>query len=147
MPGYHLIERNHLFPPQPSGKGIKANFRRIGFLDFLRELEQDPFPYDAESSLLVVGLEDVLLYARSDMESVAHDIHKRMQGVAGKFESRNCGWVQIMFRLPLKRGETLRVVHPREELPIYLIFGSPAPDTDNKGNVFYSCRFNLSSAS
>jgi hypothetical protein len=52
-----------------------------------------------------------------------------------------------MFRLPLMRGETLRAIHPAIELPIYLIFGSPPPETDNKGNVFYSCRFNLSSAS
>lgn len=147
MPGYHLIERKHLSPPQPLGKGIKANNRRIGFLDFLRDLEQEDFPYDAESSLLVVGLEDVLLYGRPDMENVAHDIHRRMQRAAGNFERYNCGWVQIMFRLPLKRGETLRVDHPREELPIYLIFGSPHSETDKNGNVFYSCRFNLSSAS
>jgi hypothetical protein len=147
MPGYHLIERKHLSPPLPPDKGIKANSRRLGFVDFLRELDQEDFPFDAESSLLVVGLEDVLLYGRPDMENVAHDIHRRMQRAAGNFERYNCGWVQIMFRLPLKRGETLRAIHPAIELPIYRIFGSPAPDTDNKGNVFYSCRFNLSSAS
>lgn len=147
MPGYHLIERKHLSPPLPPEKGIKANSRRLGFLDFLRELDQEDFPYDAESSLLVVGLEDVLLYGRPDMENVAHDIHRRMQRAAGNFERYNCGWVQIMFRLPLKRGETLRAIHPAIELPIYLIFGSPAPENDRNGNVFYSCRFNLSSAS
>jgi len=147
MPGYHLIERKHLSSPLPLGRGIKANSKRIGFLDFLRELDQEDFPYDAESSLLVVGLEDVLLYGRPDMENVAYDIHRRMQRAAGNFERYNCGWVQIMFRLELKRGETLLAIHPAVELPIYLIFGSPPPETDKNNNVFFSCRFNLSSAS
>jgi hypothetical protein len=147
MPGYHLIEQKHLSPPQPPGRGIIANSRRIGFLDFLRELDQEDFPYDAESSLLVVGLEDVLLYGRPDMETVAWSIHRRLQHAADDFERRNCGWVQIMFRLPLMRGETLRAIHPAVELPIYLIFGSPHSETDKNGNVFFSCRFNLSSAS
>jgi hypothetical protein len=35
-------------------------------------------------AIFVVGLEDVLLYGRPDM-NVAHDIHRRMQRAAGNF--------------------------------------------------------------
>jgi hypothetical protein len=147
MPGYQLVQQKFLSPPLPSGRGIKANTRRIGFLDFLRELEEEEFPYREGTSLLVVGLEDVLLFARPDMESVAKTIHKKLQRVAGKFEAQNCGWVQILFRNELKRGETLRAVHPAVELPIYLIFGSPPPEEDRDGRVYFRCSFNLSSVS
>ncbi|MEW5799666.1 MAG: hypothetical protein AB1728_11740 [Bacteroidota bacterium] len=148
MPGYLLTQFKHLSPPLPEGRGIKANSTRIGFLDFLRELNGDDFPYHEESRLLVVGLEDVLLYARlgSKMEEVALRIHQKLQRVAGEFERRNCPNVQIAFRNELVRGETLRARHPAVELPIYLIFGSPPPETDKNGNVFYRCSFNLSSA-
>lgn len=147
MPGYLLTQFKHLSPPLPEGKGIKANTRRIGFLDFLRELEEDMFPYHEESRLLVVSLEDVFLYARrtGKMEEMARKIHAKLQRVAGEFEKHNCPNVQVVFRLDLVRGDTLRVRHPAVEMPIYLIFGSPPPETDRNGNVFYRCAFNLSS--
>lgn len=143
MPGYQLIQQRSLLPPNP--KGIPANKQRIGFLDFLRELEQDEFPYDAESSLLVVGLEDVLILGRSSMEDTCKYIHGKLQRAAKHFEGRNCGYVQIIFRNELVAGATLRVIHPTVELPIHLIFGSPPYETDRDGNVFYRCAFNLSS--
>lgn len=147
MPGYLLTQFKYLSPPLPEGKGIRANATRIGFLDFLRELEEDSFPYHEESKILVVGLEDVLLYARRDnkMDDMARMIHKRLQRVAGEFERRSCPNVQIAFRNELVRGETLRVRHPAVELPIYLIFGSPMPDPDINGNICYRPSFNLSS--
>ncbi|MFQ5675466.1 MAG: hypothetical protein ACE5G1_06170 [bacterium] len=147
MPGYQLVERKYLSPPLAEGRGIKANSRRIGFLDFLRELSQDDFPYHEETSLLVVGLEDVLLFARPDMEQMAIKIHKLLQKSARDFERYDCAWVQIMFRNELKRGETLNVIYPGQvKIPIYLIFGSPAASMEN-GNVCYRCSFNLSSIS
>ncbi|GEM_PF-589859 len=147
MPGYFLTQFKYLSPPLVEGRGIKANTQRIGFLDFLRELNDDDFPYHEESRLLVVGLEDVLLYARQGgkMEEIARTIHRKLQRVAGEFERRNCPNVQIAFRNELVRGETLRAKHPAVELPIYLIFGSPPPETDKNGNVYYRCSFNLSS--
>ena len=146
MPGYQLVERKYLSPPLPEGRGIKANNRRIGFLDFLRELSQEEFPYHEESSLLVAGLEDVLLFARPDMDGMAMKIHKLLQKSARDFERYDCGWVQIMFRNQLKRGETLNVIYPGElKIPIHLIFGSPPASMESDGSVCYRCAFNLSS--
>jgi len=146
MPGYQLIERKYLSPPLPAGRGIPANHHRIGFLDFLRELEQEDFPYHEESSLLVVGLEDVLLSARPAMEQMAIRIHKILQRTARDFERFDCDWVQIMFRNELRRGDTLNVIYPGEvKLPIHLIFGSPPADIEGSSNVCYRCPFHLSS--
>lgn len=144
MPGYQLVEVKYLSPPQPAGKGIKTNNRRLGFLDFLRELADEDFPYHEESSLLVVGLEDILLFARPEMEKTLNWIHQKLQRAARNFERFNCPSVQIVFRHELVRGETLRVKHPTLELPIFLIFGSPPPDVDADGVVSYRCSFNLS---
>lgn len=145
MPGYQLIQDKYLSPPLPAGKGVKANNRRIGFLDFLKELGDEHFPYHDESSLCVVGLEDVLLFSRPDMTAMAHTIHQKLQRAARHFEKNNCPWVQIVFRSELVRGETLRVNHPAAELPIYLIFGSPPPEHSGEHVVCYRCSFNLSS--
>lgn len=148
MPGYQLIERKYLSPPLPPGRGIVANRRKIGFLDFLRELEQEDFPYHEETSLLVTGLEDVLLAARPGMEKMAMRIHNILQRAARDFERFDCDWVQIMFRNELRRGDTLNVIYPGEvKIPIYLIFGSPAADIDSNGSVCYRCAFHLSSSS
>ena len=142
-----LFEQKYLSPPLPEGRGIIANGRSIGFLDFMKELQGDTFPYHEESRLLVTGLEDVLLFSRPDVENEAKKIHYILQKAAQDFEKRSCPNVQIVFRNPLKRGVHLEVEHPAGKLPIYLIFGSPASDNDKKGNVYYKCPFNLSSVS
>jgi len=142
MPGYQLIEKKYL-SPSPKRDGIKSNNSKIGFLDFLREIGQDDFPYNEYSSLIVVGLEDVLLYSRPDINKQAREIRSLLQRAAGNFERYNCGWVQIMFRNTLVKGENLAVNHVSEVLPIYLIFGSPIEEEDS-GNVCYRSSFNLS---
>ena len=142
MPGYQLIEERYLSPPKQNG--ISRNTRRIGFLDFIRELKQEEFPYSEYSRLLVVGLEDVLLFSRPQMNETAMEIRKIIQSKAGQFTGYGCDWVQIMFRNRFVRGENLVVIHPAVVLPVYLIFGSPVEDVDENENVCYRCSFNLS---
>lgn len=144
MAGYMLIEKKYLPPYKPAGRCIIPNKRRIGFLDFLRELGDEEFPYNEESSLLVVGLEDVLLHARPNHESKAKMIHQKLNHAAGAFEKRNCGTVQILFRNELIRGAKLYVKHPTLTLPVYLIFGSPSSERDENENVFYPTSFHIS---
>src|SRR5437773_12466328 len=97
MPGYLLIEQNKLSPPQPPGRGVPVNKTRIGILDFLRSLEDEDFPYDENSSLMIVGIEHVLLAARPDMEAAAKKIRALLNRCARSFNNRNCGDVQIVF--------------------------------------------------
>lgn len=143
MPGYLLVEQQYLSPPKSEGQGIAANTRRIGFTDFLRELKEDPFPYNENTSLLVYGLEDILLEARPDMEDRAKAIRSHLERAAQNFERNHCPFVQIAFRYELFRGAQLWVKMLPEQQPIYLIFGDPVEQSDGRGNVYYTTSFNL----
>ncbi|MBK6914971.1 MAG: hypothetical protein IPH11_15420 [Ignavibacteriales bacterium] len=143
MPGYVLVEQKSLTPPRPSGQGVKANTQEIGFSDFLRELKQDEFPFNENSSLRVVGIEDVLLASRPNMDEFCRQIRNTLQSAGNYFFSKGCGDVQIVFRGELVRGAHLIVRHPTSDINIYLIFGSPAQEEIN-GQWIYKSSFNLS---
>jgi hypothetical protein len=145
MPGYVLVQQQSLSPPLQEGRGIKANTRKIGLLDFLRELKDENFPYDENSSLLITGLEDALLESRPNVEERARTIRGILQKAGREFSNRGCADVQFVIRQPLKRGEKLTIEHVTMQLPIYLIFGSPPPESIN-GQLLYRASFNLSSA-
>jgi len=143
MPGYVLVEQKSLTPPRPSGQGVKANTQEIGFSDFLRELKQDEFPFNENSSLRVVGIEDVLLASRPNIDELCIRLRNTLQRAGNYFFSRGCGDVQIVFRGELVRGAHLIVRHPTSDINIYLIFGSPAQEEIN-GQWIYKSSFNLS---
>ena len=138
-----LVEQKSLASPQTYNKGIPPNTKKVGIADFLRELDQDVFPFNDSSSLIITGLEDYLLASRPDMEATAREIRRKLQRAAGFFNDRLCPNVQIVFRQPLKRGEHLIVEHVTQPIPIYLIFGTPPP-TDIGGQTVYIAHFNLS---
>ena len=144
MPSYYLIEQQHLSPPQPEGHGIPANPKRIGFLDFLRELEQEDFALTPYEGLLVEGIEDVLLASRPDMDAMAHSIRQLLQKSASSLQDELVASVQIVFRNKIVRGDEIWVEHPAANLPIAKIFGSPTREEDC-GVPFYRVSFNLSS--
>ena len=144
MPGYVLIEQKSLTPPMPEGKGIKAKPRKMAFLDFLRELEQEEFPFNENSQLQIVGLEEVLIASRPDIEKTARMIRQKLQSGAVHLDSRSCPDIQIIFRQPLESGEYLTVDHvTAKRLPVYLIFGTP-PVSEINGQKCYNASFNLS---
>lgn len=151
MPGYMLVRKNSLSPPLPERNGVKANSRRIGLLDFLRELAQEDFPFDENSSLLVEGMEDVLLAARTGRDTEKQElteaallIREKLQKAANSLFACGCPDVQVVFREPLVRGDHLIVDHVTAPLPIYIIFGSP-PSDEISGHKVYRASFNLSS--
>lgn len=138
-----LVEQKSFADPQTPNRGVHPNKRKIGFVDFLRELEEEDFPFDENSSLMVTGIEEYLLASRPNMEATAREIHRRLKKVAGFFNDRLCSNVQIVFRQPLKRGEHLIVEHVTQSIPIYLIFGYPSP-VDIGGQTVFISQFNLS---
>jgi hypothetical protein len=143
MPSYVLVEQKSLTPPRPEGQGVKANSQEIGFGDFMRELNEDEFPFNENSSLRVVGIEEILHAARPNMDRFAMKIRSRLQLAENDFFSKGCGDVQIVFKGILVRGAHLIVSHPTADINIYLIFGSPAPE-DINGQKIYKNSFNLS---
>lgn len=144
MPAYLLVEEKSLTPPLPEGKGIPANSQKIGFLDFLRDLEKDEFPYNENSRLMIVGIEETLLAASPDIHTAAIQIRNLLQKAANRLSNCNCSDIQIVFRHTLQHGYQLMVKHVSKEIPIHLIFGTPTQEEIN-GEKVYRPSFNRSS--
>lgn len=141
MSQYYIIEQRNLPAMQDHVEGAV----RIGFLDFLRELQNDAPGFTQGVHLRVDGVEDVLLAARPNMADTAWHIHKALQRAASILDRRLAADVLIVIRNPIIPGATLRVHHPAAVLPLYLVFGTPV-GVDIKGATVYPVSFNLSSA-
>ncbi|WP_176231183.1 hypothetical protein [Candidatus Hakubella thermalkaliphila] len=122
--------------------GIPPYENNIGFLDFLREIAQEPFPFPKFYQVQVHGLEEVLFAARPQQKEMALRIHRLLRQAAQNLEKRLVE-VQIVFQGKLVKGETLWVEYRNTRLPIDNIFGSPLRQTDARGNPFYGTNFNL----
>lgn len=142
MPGYRLIEISNLQPHKP--RGIVPAEHVIGVLDFLRELEEDPFPLPRLSKWQIVGVEEVLFAARPREEEVATEIHARLNNAASDLERRLLE-VQVVFAGKIVRGAQMTVKYRGASLPIHLIFNGPRRQEDGNGNDFYPMEFHLSS--
>lgn len=145
MPNYCLVEERHLSPPQHAGQGLPTYTNRIGFLDFMREIQQETLGFTQYEGLRVEGLEDVLLAARPRMDELADHIRQVLQHAASALDRKLCADIQIVFHGQLKRGEVLWVDHvTHHRIPIHRVFGSPSAEMF--GNCpFYRASFNLSS--
>jgi hypothetical protein len=142
MPGYRLIEISSLQPRK--AKGIAPAENVIGLLDFLRELEEDPFPLPRMSKWQIVGLEEVLFAARPREEEVAAEIHARLNNAASDLERRLLD-IQVVLAGEIVRGAKMTVKYRGASLPIYMIFNHPRRQEDCNGNAFYPMEFHLSS--
>ncbi len=142
MPGYRLIELSNLQPYKT--KGIAPAENVIGLLDFLRELNEEPFPLPRVSRWRVVGLEEVLFAAQPRAEEVAAEIHARLNDAASDLERRRVE-VQVILTGELVRGAHMTVRYRGASLPIHTIFNSPSRQEDANGNAYYPIEFHLSS--
>jgi len=142
MPGYQLVDRhNHALFREG---GIAPHDNPIGLLDFLRELAADELPFARFQELRVMGLEDVLIAAIPADREIALDMRNRLRAAASELERRLVS-VQVVFRGRLRRGEELWSEYRDRRLPVGVIFGSSPPNTDGRGNSYYSANFNLTS--
>ncbi|HNQ22504.1 MAG TPA: hypothetical protein PKK06_05360 [Phycisphaerae bacterium] len=142
MPGYRLIELANLQPHK--ARGIAPAENVIGVLDFLRELDEEPFPLPRMSKWRVVGLEEVLFAARPREEEVAAEIHARLNNAAASLEQRMLA-IQVVLSGEIVRGAYMTVKYRGASLPLYMIFNSPHRHEDANGNAFYPIEFHLSS--
>ena len=142
MPGYHLIEERMLKPFNPDG--IKPHPNRKGFLDYLRELRQDSFPFPRQYKLRVEGLEDVLLSAGDNLQEVEAFIRSTMVSRANELDSQMGTNVQVIFRGRLQRSDDFWLeVGLKRHLSLRRIFGSPPRQQGPNGTEFFIVGFNL----
>ena len=142
MKGYEILERRYLNIYREDG--IAPYEIKIGFLDFLRELNAEPEGLSRYSSFMVVGIDDVLYLAeREKRHAIALDIHKVLQSAATDLEKKKIE-VQIICKGKLVPGAALWIEYRGEQLPIDFIFGTPVK-REIRGLPVYTTSFNLSS--
>jgi hypothetical protein len=142
MPGYHLIEERMLQPYNP--EGIAPHPDRLGFLDYMRELRQEQFPFPKSHKLMVVGLEDVLLAAGDRLGEVEGFIHDTLARRANDLDAIMGTNVQVIFRSKLVRSEDFWIeAGLKKHLSLRKIFGSPSRQSGPNGTEFFVVGFNL----
>ncbi|OHE56184.1 MAG: hypothetical protein A2Z47_14555 [Thermodesulfovibrio sp. RBG_19FT_COMBO_42_12] len=142
MPGYEITERTSMQPY--SQEGIEPYENKLGFFDFLREIRNEANDLPKLSSYMVVGIDDVLYFTKSeDRHKLARKIHDILQAGASALQRKNIQ-VQVVCKGKLIKGDTLWIEYRGEKLNIELIFGSAAKHT-SKGMDWYFTGFNLSS--
>lgn len=141
MPGYHLLEEDILQPRRQ--EGIVPHANRMGFLDYMRELREDIFPFPAGYRLLVYGLDDVLLAADAKLQEVQAMIRTVLAARANELNAMGPS-VQIVFRAHLRRSNDFWLeagIHRR--LSLRGIFGTPSRQSGPNGTEFFYVGFNL----
>ena len=142
MPGYRLFEEDMLQPRRQ--EGIVPHPNRVGFLDYMRELRQDTFPFPPGHRLLVYGLEDVLLAADSKLQEVEAMIRTVLAARANELHSVMGTNVQIVFRDHLRRADDFWLeAGINRRLSLRRIFGSPSRQSGPDGTEFFHVGFNL----
>jgi hypothetical protein len=142
MKGYEILEQKYLKLYREDG--IAPYEKRIGFLDFLRELNAGSESLSRCSSFMVVGIDDVLyLTKREQRRAIALDIHKILQSAAIDLEKKKIE-VQIVCKGKLVPGAALWLEYRGEKLPVDFIFGTPIKQ-EIHGFPVYTVGFNLSS--
>jgi len=141
MAGYILLEEKQMQPFKP--KGFPPNLVQIGFLDYMRELRQETFPFPEGHKLLVVGLEEVLITAGDQLPEVEAFIHDALARKANELNAYRIN-VQIVFRRALKSAQDFWFeLGGGKKVSLRLIFDSPPIKSDFAGNEFYFVGYNL----
>jgi len=142
MKGYEILEQKYLKLYREDG--IVPYEKKIGLLDFLRELNAGSEDMSRCSSYMVVGIDDVLyLTKREQRRAIALEIHKVLQSAATDLERKNIE-VQLICKGRLVPGAALWLEYRGEKLPIDFIFGTPIK-REIHGFPVYTVSFNLSS--
>lgn len=142
MAGYYLIEERMMKPFSPDG--IEPNPNRMGFLDYLRELRQDSFPFPRGHKLTVDGLEDVLLAAGNQLDPVEDFIRHILAGRANDLNSIMGTNVQVIFQNKLQKSNDFWVeAGLQRRLSLRRIFGNPSRHKGPNGTEFFITGFNL----
>jgi len=142
MSGYEIFEQRYLNLYKE--EGIDPYKIKIGFLDFLRDLNAGTDGMPRLSSFMVIGIDDVLYMARpNERRNVCLAIHKTLQSAANDLE-RKMIEIQVVCKGRLFKAESFWLEYRDEKLPVDFIFGTPIR-RDIRRVPIYTTSFNLSS--
>lgn len=124
-------------------EGFEPNPDRMGFLDFIRELRQDTFPFGPSQKLMLVGLEDVLLAAGQNVGEVQAYIREVLAGQANNLDRKLGSNIQIVFRCSLGQADDFWFeVGARNRVSLKGLFHSARHHSED-GNECYIVGVNL----
>ena len=127
-----------------NSNGIEPNPNRKGFLDYLRELRQDSFPFPRGYKIVVEGLEDVLLAAGNSLPEVEERIRSILTSRANELESIMGTNVQVVFKDKLQKSDDFWLeAGVNRHLSLRRIFGTPKRHRGPAGTEFFIAGFNL----
>jgi hypothetical protein len=142
MAGYLIFHERFLKPNRPNG--FEPNPDKMGFLDYMRELKQETFPFRPNQRIMVMGLEEVLLDAGERRDEVEAHIYSVLSSRANELCAKLNAHVQVVFRHELKQGEDFWFEGGiQHHVSLRRIFDSPTLQADQDGNEFYFAGFNL----
>ncbi len=141
MPGYILLEKRFLQPQKSDG--FPPNEVRMGFLDYLRALREEPFHFLRGYRIMIEGVEEVLIAAAGNRNDVSSYIHSILVSQANELNSRMGGHVQVVFKWKLNQADDFWFEVGQERYSLRNIFGSPKKQVDRAGNEYYPVGFNL----
>ena len=140
MAGYIIFEKRFLQPQKSDG--VAPNEVRMGFLDYLRALREEPFHFPKSYKIIIDGVEDVLIAAGDNRDAVASYIHDMLASRANELE-RMGGQVQIVFKWKLNQADDFWFEVGQERYSLRRLFGTPKKRVDGLGNEYYPVGFNL----
>jgi len=128
MSGYLVLPRQAL---DIHGGPVPTAPQQIAFLDFLREIEQDPFPFAPRAQLCVTGLDELLVtLGCTEKRATPKDV-ALLQGYKARLkhaavEIGNLADIQvpIAYELTLGGENRLGARHtPLDQVPLWRLFG------------------------
>ncbi len=142
MSGYLVLPRTALdlhSGPMPAAP------EQIGFLDFLREIEQDPFPFAPRARLCITGLDELLISQDCTHQRITPaasalllDYRRRLKRAAS--EVNHLADIQVPVAYPLRLGgeKDLGAHHTKHDfVPLWQLFGkNPSSREIITGKVF-----------
>ncbi len=128
MSGYLVLPRQAL---DINGGPVPAAPQQIAFLDFLREIEQDPFPFAPRAQLCVTGLDELLVTLGCTEKRATPKEVALLQGYKARMkhaavEIGNLADIQVPIAYPLVLGGENRLGASHtvlDQVPLWRLFG------------------------
>ena len=147
MSGYLLLPRELL---DLYGGTVPTYPERFGLLDFLRELEEDPLPFQPRAQICLLGTDELLIRlgcAETDTGAregeFLQDVRRRLRRAARELD--NLPAIQVPITFEMVEGATghVSVRHARDLIPLWRIFGEHPEIREIMGRTAYQYGSNL----
>ena len=141
MSGYTILEHRITNLSRKDGYTVSDN--KMDILDFIREIKEDPFPFNFGEEVTVEGLDKLLFESGKDFQEMANYIRHELTSKADVIDSQKLTIYMVMLG-KLKYGAYLTVEYTRKDISLNLIFNRVNQHDVGTRDVIYTTNANLS---